>query len=506
MVQTRSQNAKLEGLASRLPRQRPTQKLTFNLPLVPAAAYRSQKLGEQLVELKVRRKERMCRLQQAILGPGGRIFNGRIIVPSDIDARMPDSVRLQDISTAIILDLALVYWVDGSYGHQRKAEGFMGAGVVWQDRGIDRFQSYKLGRRTGNNEDAEVFAIAAALGKAKEEVDQGRDFELVRVISDALCVLTGLRRGTQCRFGPMLTKRTALQAIYERADLLTSLGIQVELMWVKGHSKSEGNNLADKVANQAVKDQVAGINMISGNEDPTRPMTRADVPTMWKELGPDWVDEWLARANEHVTKDMYAHRHEKPDAQKGQFEPRQETFQVATTQRSDCNTILVPGPAALRDANSLQRGFIFLARNKYGNVSASVAIANLQEQRERVDLQIRNVERYIARFVKPKGLTRHRIELAELDRERARVEFELVMMGGVVAELAVEREKEERKLRLGSLEGKKEDVGKEDDDHGDLKSGLEGHEVGVKGEDLDDDDVEIARQIQDDIALSQRDC
>jgi ribonuclease HI len=276
-----------------------------------------------------------------------------VTVPSDVDARMPDSVRLQDIATTTTLGLALVYWVDGPYGCVHAVEGFMGAGVVWQESGNDRFQSYKLGLWTGNNEDAEVFTIAAALGQAKKEVEEGRVAHLFRVFSDAKGVLEALERGTMCRFGPMLMKRTALQGIYERADWLASLGIQVELVWVKSHSNSEGNRLADQAASRAVKEQAFDLNMDPSNDNSVRHMARADVPAMWKELGPDWADEWLLRANEHIINRKYAYKYEEFDVQEEQFDVREETIQVATTQPGDYNAISVSKPIELTNASRL---------------------------------------------------------------------------------------------------------------------------------------------------------
>jgi hypothetical protein len=93
---------------------------------------------------------------------------------------------------------------------------------------------------------------------------------------------------------------------------------------------------------------------------------------------------------------------------------------------------------------------------------------------------------------------------AGLDRQRAIFEFEQVRLGGVVAQLAAEKEKEDRKARLRSIE-MKVDEEEEEYDHGDKKGDPEGYEMLVKVEDFDDD-LEIERQIQDDIALSQRSC
>jgi hypothetical protein len=126
-------------------------------------------------------------------------------------------------------------------------------------------------------------------------------------------------------------------------------------------------------------------------------------------------------------------------------------------------------------------------------------------------MHIRNMERFIARSASRKELAEYRMRLAGLNRERALIVFEQVMLGGIVAQLAAEKEKEKeekekevRKVALRLVETKVDEE-KEDDDHGDYTGDTEGYEMHVKVEDFDDDS-EIERQIQDNIALSQRSC
>jgi hypothetical protein len=87
--------------------------------------------------------------------------------------------------------------------------------------------------------------------------------------------------------------------LFERAEWLRAQGVTVELLWVKGHANSKANKLADYLASEAV--DVQAIDLIReqsfGLGQTTRFMTVADVPTMYTELGSDWVDEWLSRTN-----------------------------------------------------------------------------------------------------------------------------------------------------------------------------------------------------------------
>ncbi|KAF1844103.1 uncharacterized protein K460DRAFT_419061 [Cucurbitaria berberidis CBS 394.84] len=221
--------------------------------------------------------------------PDDCTFAGQIILPDADDARKADAFRLSDIKEAWKEGRAAVYWVDGSL-----RKGILAAGVVWQDNQHTYTASYRLGRDTGDSGDAEVFAIAAGLGKAKKEVERGTRIELVRIFSDALCILQGLRNRTCETLGPMLKERMALQAVYERAEWLSAQGIRVQLVWVKGHSGSDGNAMADEAATLGVKQQVASY---ATTKEEIRVMTHADVPTTWQELGSDWADEWLWRAN-----------------------------------------------------------------------------------------------------------------------------------------------------------------------------------------------------------------
>jgi ribonuclease HI len=105
---------------------------------------------------------------------------------------------------------ALVYWVDGSYAMHGVKAGLLGAGVVWLDGDDYLYRTYKLGYHTGNNEDAEVFAIAAALGRAKKEVAKNKEIRLVKVYSDSKGVLEGLARGNKVTYRMLLEPITNL--------------------------------------------------------------------------------------------------------------------------------------------------------------------------------------------------------------------------------------------------------------------------------------------------------
>ena len=234
------------------------------------------------------RRCRLRRLRNSILGRNPS-FPGKIIIPSDIDARREDSTRVQDVEQALQEGTAQVFWVDGS-----DRGGFLGASVVWLDDTQLAYKSYQLGPSTGGNAaDTELFALAAALGRAKKLVQQGRALRLVRVFSDALSILGSIRQGHCLTFGPLLAKKTALEGLYARAQWLKAHDVDIELIWVKGHAHSEGNNLADKIAGQATSDQAVSPNTV----EPPGASTLGDVPEIWRSMGQDWVEEFLSRAN-----------------------------------------------------------------------------------------------------------------------------------------------------------------------------------------------------------------
>ncbi|KAH7080857.1 ribonuclease H-like domain-containing protein [Paraphoma chrysanthemicola] len=274
---------------------------------VAAAREKLQQMEPWKQERGVHRR-RLERLSIQILGPWPK-YTGHIQIPDSITARMNDDQRLSDIAEYMKMVPTIVYWVDGSHsGSVGLYPGFMGAGVVWQDGAYQFAASYRLGRNVGCANDAELFAIAAALGLAKKNVEKavakGKDRhrypQLVRIYSDSQSVLLDLPKTTPRILGPLLTQRTALEAIYDRTAWLTDHGVRVELIWVKGHSRSEGNKEADRLASQAIREQVRRLRESWCDEhDDTfeETKTEVDVPYHFKELGEDWVDEWLWRAN-----------------------------------------------------------------------------------------------------------------------------------------------------------------------------------------------------------------
>ncbi|KAJ4986346.1 hypothetical protein SVAN01_08163 [Stagonosporopsis vannaccii] len=242
-------------------------------------------LRKRFKQLKAVRKLRVRRLSQELLGSGRR-FAGRVVIPAPHVASQTDTLRLKDIRKDFEIGKAAVYWVDGS-----EKDGYSGAGVVWQEGRITKARYHSLGHNTGGcSGDAELFAIAAAMRKAKRLIRKGSAAQLVRIYSDAQVVLCSLASGHHSWIGPLQDKKTVLQELYDNADWLVSHNIRVEVLWVKGHSASEGNRIADTAASKAVSVQIArDRSKLSGTT------TQQDVRKRCKNLGPDWSAEWLYR-------------------------------------------------------------------------------------------------------------------------------------------------------------------------------------------------------------------
>src|SRR5690242_7425116 len=250
----------------------------------PLATTRAQLL-KRFKRLKANSKQRVRRLSQVLLG-SGRSFAGHVVIPPHEVASRTDVLRLKDIRKELKTGKAAVYWVDGS-----ERDGYLGAGVVWDEGNITRARFHSLGRNNaGYSGDAELFAIAAAMRKAKRTVRNGNGAQLVRIYSDAQAVLLGLRSGQHHWIGPLQEKTTVLQELYDNADWLVSHNVRVEIIWVKGHSASEGNQIADTAARKAVTAQITSCR----SNDPGI-TAQQDITKRYRRLGPDWSAEWLYR-------------------------------------------------------------------------------------------------------------------------------------------------------------------------------------------------------------------
>ena len=239
------------------------------------------RLRVEAIESKARRKAMIKKL----LGFRPK-FAGKVTIPPPDIAKADDYTRMGDIKRGLLTGHAAVYWVDGSnWG------GFLGAGVVQYVVGGRPATSYELGSAIrGCSDDAELFAIAVALELAQSSVQGGQDLRLLRIFSDAQPVLLGFQTGKMHWIGPLHHEIIAVQRAFEVTEWLASKGVEVELVWVKGHSASEGNQMADRAAREAIDRQ-----LLAKKTEPAEEPDQLDVPELWRQLGQHWVAEWEHR-------------------------------------------------------------------------------------------------------------------------------------------------------------------------------------------------------------------
>ncbi|KAJ4288465.1 hypothetical protein N0V90_011700 [Kalmusia sp. IMI 367209] len=239
-----------------------------------------------------------------------RLFPGTIVIPSDEDARLADNLRLESLverrrvgresSKGVPVHQWMAYWSDGSLTRERA-----GAGVVWGseigpvgDVKVEGQRAYRLGINTSSSGDAELYGIAAALGLALEEYFERGRLNTIRVYTDARSILQALQNSrTTVPLGPILDddEPLAVQLLFDRTEQLLSLGVRVELIWVKGHCASRMNGLADiQATNMSHSYPVPQIGFVNWPE----------IPRAIEAKGSKVVEEWEKRGNKVISDEL----------------------------------------------------------------------------------------------------------------------------------------------------------------------------------------------------------
>jgi len=237
-------------------------------------------------------------------------FDRRIrIINSTIgeDRKFGGKVITQAADTMSAPQKALVCYADGSFvSNGWGMNDALGAGIAWEEGSEEepeegeivesawRTEPFALGINTGDIADAELFALAAALGFAVKQVEQGKDVQQVRVYTDCMRILLGIEKGSIDNLGPAIGGTWALQQLYDCADWLEGNGVGVELVWVKGHAGEYGNELADKAAKRGLRSQ---IEKLGKPEEKRKMKKKEDAPVAITQAGEDAVEEWYWRVN-----------------------------------------------------------------------------------------------------------------------------------------------------------------------------------------------------------------
>ncbi|KAF1835865.1 hypothetical protein BDW02DRAFT_567622 [Decorospora gaudefroyi] len=225
-----------------------------------------------------------------------REFRGAVSVALGPEAgTKTDTDHLADIRSRYEEGRALAYWSDGSMRKEDKYD-LLGAGVAWEQSVCGRWrwmsERYPLGVNSGGVTDTELSGILGALRLAVMRVQQDARIKLVRIFSDSATVLRGLRDGTLFDLGPAIPGPGgwAIQDVYQIADELAAKHVALELVWVKGHALSEGNQRADAAAAEARR-------MVRLPAGQPRFVKKAEVPMSITLRGSDAVEEWFWRVN-----------------------------------------------------------------------------------------------------------------------------------------------------------------------------------------------------------------
>ncbi|KAF2491917.1 hypothetical protein BU16DRAFT_564398 [Lophium mytilinum] len=197
------------------------------------------------------RNARVERMAQRILGSGPNVrkFPANIYIEEENDAVAQSHLHEAEHWSA---RSEQVYWTDGSLIKNWNKDEISAAGVAWMVAHGNAFEKaeYPIGRNLGDSNDAELFAIAAALELALRGVQAGSKASIV-IYSDSQAILKALKNGNSTILGPMGSGKLALSLAYERAERLKEERIPLTLRWIKAHSKSAGNVAADQAAGAA---------------------------------------------------------------------------------------------------------------------------------------------------------------------------------------------------------------------------------------------------------------
>lgn len=232
---------------------------------------------------------------------GNRCFAGTIVVDYD-DAHKNDQHRILEL-----VDLEYGgfrpgwqgYWTDGSMVRGRLGASVVEIGSFCMDKpnwGIkDRARAWHLERCSGKSGDAELFAIAAALGMALDEVNSSRWMHTVRIYTDARSLLMAIKNSTGGVIGPVTDSADplAIQLVYDRAEALYNSAVRVELHWVKGHLFSNMNERADRSARLAAECPPPTTGSQSEGDFEVWP----EMPQSISAKGKDVVQEWRNLGN-----------------------------------------------------------------------------------------------------------------------------------------------------------------------------------------------------------------
>jgi ribonuclease HI len=160
----------------------------------------------------------------------------------------------------------LVLWVDGSTSYTPKnGAAWSGSAVVYYDSTVEQWAEYGFTMSTGDNNSAELLAIAEGLKIAIGHVQGDCTKTDIVLFSDSQ---TSLGYIYELYKPPgKMEHEILLERIFMRSEELEELGVKLELHWVPGHKGILGFKRADMLSRRCQKvggHELTPLKMITG--------------------------------------------------------------------------------------------------------------------------------------------------------------------------------------------------------------------------------------------------
>jgi ribonuclease HI len=143
-------------------------------------------------------------------------------------------------------EFTLQIYTDGS-----KSEHGVGSGVaIFTGNELTKQLTFKLDDRCSNNQ-AEQLVIVKALEEIEGTTQTPRNQRTTIICTDSRITIDSLRNSR--------TRNRLIQEIRKKVTILERLSWTINLSWIKAHAGTNGNELADRLAKEAARNQKAII-------------------------------------------------------------------------------------------------------------------------------------------------------------------------------------------------------------------------------------------------------
>ena len=194
-----------------------------------------------------------------------------------------DTVRL--LETEGHKEVTMQIYTDGS-----KSEHGVGSGVaIFTGNELTKQLTFKLDDRCSNNQ-AEQLAIVKALEEIERTTQIPRNQRTAIIYTDSRITIDSL---TNSR-----THNRLIEEIRKKVTILERLSWTINLSWIKAHVGIHGNELADRLAKEAARNQEAIISYYK--------IPKSTIVSELKEEGKEkWQQEWDKTTKGRATKSFF---------------------------------------------------------------------------------------------------------------------------------------------------------------------------------------------------------